>query len=544
MRAAEEIVATPPMTVKLVMDGAPGNLLDRQSYYQSPAASPCGNQTGNNGNMYSIVDNVNVGWTQGFTYDSLNRLTSAGRSDGGYSHTHNYDSFGNLTVQDNLNPNPNWGIDSATNALLRNPIAGVVGTCGRPLNDYIYDCAGNMISSGPAGHSYTYNALNQILSVDGGATASYEYNTSDERSVKWTPTGWTSYIYLNGQPMAEQDQNGWTDYIYANGQKIAKIASPATGSPVTTYYVDDHLGTTQMELDASGNVLWQGQFTPFGAELPDGNTSMHYKFTGKERDAESGLDYFGARYYASNMARWISPDEVNLTEERMLNPSSTLNKYAYAANNPLTYVDPDGEDITIFFENGIPGHTMMLAFDPSLPRAAYRSFGPDHGSPGWWLAAISIPVPGTDQFGFDQLKTADAIRQKFAIITLKTSPETTQKVVQELLTHPDGKYITLGTNCTTSCLKVIAKIKGLTPGNNPLIPYDYFSQLYLTNGNGTAANRNNGPVFQPGNNYGRYTPVWDPFSILDRLINSQKPPGDDANGPHPAYPCNGCPKFD
>lgn len=80
--------------------------------------------------------------------------------------------------------------------------------------------------------------------------------------------------------------------------------------------------------------------------------------SGKERDTESGLDHFGARYMSSNMGRWMSSDLVNVTEERMMNPSSTLSKYAYAANNPLKYVDPDGQDITIFYESGVPGHIM------------------------------------------------------------------------------------------------------------------------------------------------------------------------------------------
>jgi RHS repeat-associated protein len=98
------------------------------------------------------------------------------------------------------------------------------------------------------------------------------------------------------------------------------------------------------------------------------------KFTGKERDTESGLDYFGARYYASSMGRWMSPDLLNVTEKRMMNPSSTLNKYAYAADNPLKYFDPDGQDITIFYESGVPGHIMMMAYDPNMSSAATRSF--------------------------------------------------------------------------------------------------------------------------------------------------------------------------
>ena len=76
---------------------------------------------------------------------------------------------------------------------------------------------------------------------------------------------------------------------------------------------------------------------------------VNQKFTGKERDAESGLDYFGARYYGSALGRWTSPDMLNLTERRLINPSNTLNKYVYGANNPLKFIDSDGRDVTLFY---------------------------------------------------------------------------------------------------------------------------------------------------------------------------------------------------
>jgi RHS repeat-associated protein len=69
-------------------------------------------------------------------------------------------------------------------------------------------------------------------------------------------------------------------------------------------------------------------------------------FTGKERDAESGNDYFGARYYASSMGRFMSPDPVKITPGRMANPQQ-LNLYSYVANNPLRFIDPDGETLQI-----------------------------------------------------------------------------------------------------------------------------------------------------------------------------------------------------
>ncbi len=118
-------------------------------------------------------------------------------------------------------------------------------------------------------------------------------------------------------------------------------AQPATSSSNgTTWFLGDHLGTAQMEFGLSGYPVWQGQFAPFGGEL-DGQTSAnHYKFTGKERDTESGLDYFGARYYGSNMGRFMSPDPL-LGSGRPWNPQ-TWNRYAYVLNNPLSFTDPNG----------------------------------------------------------------------------------------------------------------------------------------------------------------------------------------------------------
>ena len=128
--------------------------------------------------------------------------------------------------------------------------------------------------------------------------------------------------------------------LTAVSEQVLNSANPLTtdAATSTSYYLDDHLGTAQMEINSGGWPVWQGQFTPFGAELADGPTPMHYKFTGKERDSESGLDYFGARYNASSMGRFMSPDPLG---GNLANPQS-LNKYAYVLNNPLINTDPTG----------------------------------------------------------------------------------------------------------------------------------------------------------------------------------------------------------
>ena len=199
---------------------------------------------------------------------------------------------------------------------------------------------------------YTYDAEGNITGIGGSTTATYAYNEG-QRTGKTTSAGWTDYIYLNGQPVAEQYSDGTeTDYIYANGQKIAKATNTAYFPASTDFYVADQVGSTQVELSGTGTILWQGAFTPFGQEILNGGTSnaflpqndgasTHYKFTGKERDTESGLDYFGARYMSSNMGRFMSPDPSGLFYANPANPQS-LNLYSYVFNNPLKFIDPTG----------------------------------------------------------------------------------------------------------------------------------------------------------------------------------------------------------
>ncbi|MEW6608849.1 MAG: RHS repeat-associated core domain-containing protein [bacterium] len=121
-----------------------------------------------------------------------------------------------------------------------------------------------------------------------------------------------------------------TSYVYGNGQLTARLQEEPLGSPVKPYYYhNDHLGSARVISDKDGKVVEQIFYYPFGGGGPVGGPT----FTGKELD-DSGLFYFGARYYDPALGRFISPDPVQVPGD---------NLYVYCANNPLRYVDPDGE---------------------------------------------------------------------------------------------------------------------------------------------------------------------------------------------------------
>jgi RHS repeat-associated protein len=177
-------------------------------------------------------------------------------------------------------------------------------------------------------------------------------------------------------------------YVYdAAGDLAAEYSTAANGSPCATcYLVEDQLGSTRLVTSQTGAVVGYHDYLPFGEEVPAGyggrngqfrvSDLVTQKFTGKERDPETGLDYFGARYYGSALGRFTSPDDFKdsgitdpstgkvifspgpLPYADLENPQS-LNKYTYTLNNPLRYTDPDGhcpicfEAFTAFEESPI-----------------------------------------------------------------------------------------------------------------------------------------------------------------------------------------------
>jgi RHS repeat-associated protein len=146
--------------------------------------------------------------------------------------------------------------------------------------------------------------------------------------------------------------------LYVQTSAAAELRLPDSAHQIH-YYHQDHLGSSNAVTDAAGNLVEESVFYPFGhlrhQYRPPAAFSVPgepYLFTQKERDKESELYYYGARYYEAITGKFISSDplytELNLLSEkevsRFLQNPQQLNFYAYVLNNPIRYNDPSGLD--------------------------------------------------------------------------------------------------------------------------------------------------------------------------------------------------------
>ena len=246
--------------------------------------------------------------------------------------TYTYDAWGNLlTLGPNTTTQPNYvgcTQESGFN------YTGAIATNNRlAVSGFSYDSAGNMTAS--PGFTYVYDAENHLITTAG---VTYAYDGDGKRLTK--SSGMMYWYGLNSDPLIETDlsNNLKAHYIFFNGQRVASENS----SNSVNWYFADHLGTARLVFSLNGDD--QSDFYPFGGErVISTGAGNHYKFTSKERDSESNLDNFGARYNSSTMGRFIAP---TVPQSILMWAIPSWNKYAYTRNNPLLYTDPTGGQAT------------------------------------------------------------------------------------------------------------------------------------------------------------------------------------------------------
>ena len=284
--------------------------------------------TNDNGNVQDIVNCRDGNRTQNFTYDALNRIATAYTTGPNWGETFTIDPWGNLTNRS--------GVTGKTNYEPLN--VSVSPAANNQLTGFGYDAAGNMTLNGV---SYTYDAENRLSNTAG---VTYTYDGDGQRVKKSSGT-----LYWGGtssDALAETDLSGnlLEEYIYFNGKRVAR-REPAGD---VRYYFSDHLGSASVIANSTGTIRSESDYYPYGGEIviTSGDTN-HYKFTGKERDSESGLDNFGARYDSSALGRFMTPDwaakPTTVPYAKFGDPQS-LNLYSYVENGPVNRMDPDGHE--------------------------------------------------------------------------------------------------------------------------------------------------------------------------------------------------------
>jgi len=277
------------------------------------------------GNMQSIK-NASVlaggagGWTRAFTYTTNNNRL--------------------------VNANPDDIDSSATGGIT-----------------YPYDTHGNMLKMAHL-NNIDWNVKDELQHVNllGGGDAYYQYDGEGQRVRKvWVknPSLTCDRIYLNGFELYFE-KNGTTInlqretlHIMDDKQRVAlvetktidlnKSDTTTVNTPYIRYQHSNHLGTTCLEMDENANIISYEEYYPFGSTSYQALNSNYnpvakrYRYTGKERDEESGLYYYGARYYAPWLCRWTAADPIGIGDG--------VNIYAFVRDNPVIFSDSNGNSI-------------------------------------------------------------------------------------------------------------------------------------------------------------------------------------------------------
>ncbi|MEV7099476.1 SpvB/TcaC N-terminal domain-containing protein [Amycolatopsis sp. NPDC051045] len=289
-----------------------------------------------------------------------------------YTETYGYDQAGNITGFAHASPSSTWTrhyqYAPGTNRLAAHSVPGDAAA-GPYSAVFGHDPGGNVVAM-PGMTAMVWNHSGKLVSADlgGGGAVTFHHDGSGNRVRKvWQRLGGLreERLYLGNHEVFRRYRAGTLVFErrslrIANGDRQAVLIETITvdtdnpGSnrtPLLRYQLSDKSGSGAVECDESGVVLSYEEYHPFGTTslwLARGAAAVstkRYRYLGKEKDEETGLYSFGARYYACWLGRWLSPDLAGLADG--------VNRYAYVHNNPLRHTDPSGligeEDMQMWF---------------------------------------------------------------------------------------------------------------------------------------------------------------------------------------------------
>ncbi|MEI6767164.1 MAG: RHS repeat-associated core domain-containing protein, partial [Bacteroidota bacterium] len=303
-----------------------------------------------------------------------------------YKEYFTFDALGNITNLDHYTSGqtPTWTREYYYNSN-NNYLLSHIQNQTPP--DYTYDAHGNMLTM-PHLSAMEWDFKDRLIKTTQGTESTYyRYNSSGERSRKITEKQNGTFVerlYLGGYEVYREYASNWDidferqtlcineiklpegenegqneseeqkKYTFDQNKKIAIIETKTieSGDPISPleiairYQYSNHLGSSCLELDESADIISYEEYHPYGTtSYRSGRTETEvslkrYKYVGKERDEESGLYYYGARYYADWLCRFISVDPMACKYPEQ-------SPYSYCENSPVIFVDPDGADVKV-----------------------------------------------------------------------------------------------------------------------------------------------------------------------------------------------------
>jgi len=322
---------------------------------------------------------------QDYSYDDLDRLVeSIGRYEGelginSYTNSFTYNSIGNILSKIQVNEiELSGGAKNTIPETTYNYNYQYLSTKPHAVTstgdlNYQYDLNGNMISRVSNSNQLltmqmTWDEENRLIrTADSNNVTTYKYDDTGARIIK---KGNISEVVYFNENFIGRNGDVQSKHVFAgNSRIVTKITSTKSDTGIY-YYHSDHLGSSNVVTNNSGAYHENIEYFPYGETWVEGKASssqgsLPYKFTSKELDTETGLYYYGARYYDSKLCKWISSDPAiniyfpnNITSDQnyliskndlsklpglggVYNPIN-LNLYHFTNNNPVKFIDPDG----------------------------------------------------------------------------------------------------------------------------------------------------------------------------------------------------------
>jgi len=208
-----------------------------------------------------------------------------------------------------------------------------------------HDDNGNLTSDGE--RNYHYDARNRLVRVStlgGNTIATYKYDAFGRRIEKRAGSETVRYVHFGKRVLEERNAFNQVQRSYVYGRSVDEVLQLKTAANDSFYYHDNSIGSIAALTDESGGVIERYRYNAYGettilaadgvTELAKSSAGNSYGFTGRRFDGETGFYYYRARYYAPERGRFIQRDPLGY--------SDGMGVYAYAGNNPVNFVDPEG----------------------------------------------------------------------------------------------------------------------------------------------------------------------------------------------------------